>query len=266
MDRRRLRQIIGTQALSEIAPLFDGWEETMIWSALGGCMGEVWCLENEPTPRVALVSISDFVFLAGDDALPDAKELVLAFLDKMGERNVIIAPQNDAWLQLLEELIGNSAKKYERYAIKKDPDAFDQKRLYQYANAIPTEFTLRPIDAELYPIVMATEWARDFCSSFSSCEDFIANGLGVVALREGEIVGGCSAYAYYPGGIEIEVDTRHDMRRRGIALACSAQLILNCLKRGLYPSWDAANRMSVALAEKLGYEEKGAYTVYEINP
>lgn len=229
-------------------------------------MGEVWCLENEPTPRVALVSISDFVFLAGDDALPDAKELVLAFLDKMGERNVIIAPQNDAWLQLLEELIGNSAKKYERYAIKKDPDAFDQKRLYQYANAIPTEFTLRPIDAELYPIVMATEWARDFCSSFSSCEDFIANGLGVVALREGEIVGGCSAYAYYPGGIEIEVDTRHDMRRRGIALACSAQLILNCLKRGLYPSWDAANRMSVALAEKLGYEEKGAYTVYEINP
>ena len=39
---------------------------------------------------------------------------------------------------------------------------------------------------------------------------------------------------------------------RGLATACGAQLILTALDRGLYPSWDAYDRRSVALAEKLG--------------
>jgi predicted GNAT family acetyltransferase len=61
------------------------------------------------------------------------------------------------------------------------------------------------------------------------------------------------------------VETHPDHRRRGIATACSAKLILECMERGLYPSWDAANRISVHLAEKLGYREKGAYRVWYLN-
>ncbi|MBO5076263.1 MAG: GNAT family N-acetyltransferase [Clostridia bacterium] len=34
------------------------------------------------------------------------------------------------------------------------------------------------------------------------------------------------------------------------------------LKLGLYPSWDAANKMSVRLAEKLGYEFSREYVCY----
>lgn len=47
------------------------------------------------------------------------------------------------------------------------------------------------------------------------------------------------------------------------ATVCSA-LILDCLEEGLYPSWDAQNLHSVRLAEKLGYELEGEYTVYEV--
>ena len=65
------------------------------------------------------------------------------------------------------------------------------------------------------------------------------------------------------GGIEIEIDTKEECRRRGLALACGARLILECLDRGLYPSWDAANLDSVRLAEKLGYRFDRAYTAYE---
>ena len=36
------------------------------------------------------------------------------------------------------------------------------------------------------------------------------------------------------------------------------------LDHGLYPSWDAQNLWSVALAEKLGYHFEHAYTAYEI--
>ena len=41
-------------------------------------------------------------------------------------------------------------------------------------------------------------------------------------------------------------------------------MILECLSRGLYPGWDAANRASVALAESLGYHEGAPYMSYEV--
>ena len=65
-------------------------------------------------------------------------------------------------------------------------------------------------------------------------------------------------------GIEIEVDTRNDCRRRELAQVCCAALILECLQRGLYPSWDAQNPFSVALAEKLGYHFSHTYPAYEV--
>ncbi len=89
-------------------------------------------------------------------------------------------------------------------------------------------------------------------------------GLGVIIEKDGQPVSGASSYSGYNGGIEIEIDTREDYRRRGLAYICGAKLILECLKRGWYPSWDAHNRGSVALAEKLGYHFDYEYTVYEI--
>ena len=64
------------------------------------------------------------------------------------------------------------------------------------------------------------------------------------------------------GGIEIE--TREDYRRKGLAYICGAKLILECLKREWYPSWDAQNKWSVSLAEKLGYHFAYEYTAYEV--
>ena len=68
----------------------------------------------------------------------------------------------------------------------------------------------------------------------------------------------------YDGGIEIQVGTKPEFRRQGLALACSAQLILACLSRGLYPSWDAQNKASVILAERLGYHFDFEYVAYEV--
>ena len=60
------------------------------------------------------------------------------------------------------------------------------------------------------------------------------------------------------------VDSKEEYRSRGLAEICSAGLILECLKRGLYPSWDAQNKGSLALAEKLGYHYSHTYTAYEV--
>ena len=53
-------------------------------------------------------------------------------------------------------------------------------------------------------------------------------------------------------------------RRRGLARACAARLILECLDRGLYPAWDAHNKASLALALKLGYHFDKEYEAFEI--
>ena len=97
----------------------------------------------------------------------------------------------------------------------------------------------------------------------------VENGGGpfgaVIATKDGEIVAGISSYSGYHGGIEIEVVTREDYRRKGLACIGGARMLLECEKRGLYPNWDAANKMSVGLAEKLGYHFSHEYYVYKVH-
>lgn len=86
----------------------------------------------------------------------------------------------------------------------------------------------------------------------------------VASSRIRLLIAGASSYSRYDKGIEIEIDTREDHRRKGLAYVCGAKLILECLEEGLYPSWDAQNKWSVALAEKLGYHFSHEYVAYEI--
>ena len=66
------------------------------------------------------------------------------------------------------------------------------------------------------------------------------------------MVAGASSYSRYDKGIEIEIDTQEDHRRKGLTYACGAKLIWECLEEGLYPSWDAQNKWSVAIGRKAG--------------
>ena len=47
------------------AMLFDGWQETMIWSCLQGVMGKIY-VDSPEKPVSAMAVLGDFVFLAGE--------------------------------------------------------------------------------------------------------------------------------------------------------------------------------------------------------
>ena len=234
-----------------LTALFDGWEETMVWSCLQGVMGRaMW---NEGV-TAGLIASGDFCFLAGE---PDRALLARA-------AGPILAPRTPDWHPLIEAYFGPRAIPETRYAIKKEPGIFDRRRLEALAAALPAGYELRLIDEAMVPVLLAQAWSRDLCAAFDSPADCCRRGVGVAALYEGVPVAGAGSYCVYRGGIEVEIDTRPDHRRRGLATACGARLILECLDRGLYPNWDAIDLRSAALAEKLGYRRGDPYPVYWI--
>lgn len=244
-------QIKIDEPMKDVARLFQGWHETSIWSCLQGHMGYAMTDEQNP-PASAQIVLGDFCFFAGK---PNEQ-----LAEKAGAS--IIIPRTEEWFPVIEQVWGDKAYRGTRYSIKKEPDVFDREKLSQYARSLPGQYELKLIDKAIYGQIMAETWSSDLCAQFSGAEDYEKRGIGVAVLREGIPVAGASSYSIYTEGIEIEIDTREDCRRKGLATACGAKLILECLDRGLYPSWDAHDLRSVALAEKLGYHKNQAYTVY----
>ena len=251
-----IQRMINTEKGKE---LFEGWEETLIWSCLQGVMGEVYA-DDVRNPASAMAILGDFVFFAGE---PD-EEMILYKPDWCHNEFIIMVPQNDAWATLIEKHYQEKAKKVSRYAIKKEPDVFDKEKLERIVASLPEEYELRLIDREIYEICQKMEWSRFWVALYRDYEVFQKLGLGVAILKDGELVAGASSYSSYKEGIEIEIDTNEPYRRKGLATVCGARLILECLERNLYPSWDAQNLWSVALAKKLGYHYSHSYTAYEI--
>lgn len=244
--------------LEIVEPIFGGWDETIIWSCVQGIMGEVF-VDNVTQPQSSLAKLgrkSSFGFLAGK---PNQSLLDLCF----GE-DIILVPQHKGWSDLIESTYGQQAHAFKRYATKKDTK-FDPSRLESFINHLPSGFDLCVIDEEAYKSCLEEEWSQDLVANYASYRDYEKQGLGYVICYQGSIVAGASSYSTYKDGIEIEVDTHPDFRQRGLAVIVAAQLILTCLTRGIYPSWDAHTSISLKLAEKLGYEFSHEYLAYEID-
>lgn len=243
----------------KIERLFEGWQETMIWSCLQDCMGRAYADDSEH-PGAAMIVIADFCFFAG---APD-QELVRYKPMDCNSDFIIMISSGEEWEKLIERVYQGKAVKRERYAMKKEGNIFNQSELSEFVRKVQSAYELKLIDQALFEEVKETPWALDLCGNFPTWKEYEQHGLGIVALKKDVIVSGASSYTWYKEGIEIEIDTREDERRRGLALVCGAGLILECMKRNLYPSWDAQNQGSAALAEKLGYHFDHRYHAYEI--
>ena len=239
---------------SKALHLFEGWQETLIFSCLQKVMGKIFVTDAE-YPKSAMAYVGCFAFYAGE---PD-REIAI----NKPEGFVIMVPQNKAWEACIEECFPK-AKKVLRYAIKKDTQ-FDKDMLRNMIARLPDGYELREIDEKIYDMCLPDPMTMDFVSSFESKEKYLERGRGMVVLKKGQIVAGASSYTRYKEGIEIEVDTAVEERRKGLATVACAALILRCLDDGLYPSWDAQNMKSVRLAQKLGYEFDHEYTAYEVS-
>lgn len=245
--------------MNQIAPLFGGWDETLLWSCLQGYMGNAWTDEIH-NPKSAQIVTGDFCFFTG---IPNA-ELVKNIPADFKPQFMIMVPHDGLWADMIEREYPGRCEKFTRYAIRKEPGVFDTEKLRSYISNLPGEYQIKKIGEEIYREILLNSWSSDLCSQFRTYPEYEKYGLGYAVYHQDELVCGASSYTVYDKGIEIEIDTKREYRRKGLALACAARLILDCMNRGLYPSWDAANKGSVALAEKLGYHFDKEYTAYAI--
>lgn len=251
---------IAKEEMQKIEGLCVEVEETLIWSCLDGSMGQAWCDEAEEAVKIIT---ADFGFLRGNAKSAEAKALTSYLPASHHKPYIILVPQDEAWCTHIEEVYGKNAVRIIRYAFKKN-NRFDKDKLKDFTKALPADYTIEAINEKYYEMSKLEEWSRDLCDNFADWADYAARGIGFVVCYKGKPVCGASSYTVYKGGIEIEIDTQEAFRQKGLATACASKLILACLEKGLYPSWDAANLKSVGLAKKLGYELSHEYVAYAV--
>lgn len=246
----------------QIQFLFQYTDETLVLSFLQGHMGSGWCDQIE-NPTCAQIIIGDFIFFAGDYQSSVAPLLVQNLPPSRGNEWILMIPENEGWEVLIESCYPSQSHRFHRFATKKDT-IFDQERLQSFTDQLPEEYQLVRMNKPLYYKCQEIPWLKDLCSQFPTAEDYLARGIGFCVLQGDNIVGGVSSYTIYSEGLEIEIDIAKEHRRKGLATTCAARMILECLNQGKYPSWDAANEKSIALAKKLGYEFSNEYVTYAV--
>ena len=102
-------------------------------------------------------------------------------------------------------------------------------------------------------------------ANYPSYGAFKAGGSGAVIWRDGEIVASASSFLSLDGEVELDVSTAQEYRGMGLATACAAAMLRDCMVRGITVHWDAQNAASRRLAEKFGFVADREYPVYWVD-
>jgi L-amino acid N-acyltransferase YncA len=250
---------------ARVAPLFDGIEDSMVIAYLQGYMGDAY-VRTEDRPAAAVLISGEYSFWGGDSDSEDADDLLSHFFEiHDAESSVgIFANNNPGWERALMAHGENHPTRTPRFRIAQKDYDFDLDLMQEYIDSLPPGFQMARFDRRIYDAAMSADWSREFCETFDSADDYLARGFGFAALSGGELVSGTSTMTVYDGGAELQVATREDFRRKGLALPCAAAVIKECVARDMRPCWDAANEASKHMALKLGYEYAGIYTTVQM--
>lgn len=200
-----------------------------------GAFGKTECMQKDK------VSYALFTFLEGDaqSELPDRISL-------SGRHLVCLS---EAWAQHLE---GLKLRTYRRWHMA------PQKEYHlPFAAELPEGCVLQPFDEAAFE-------AKPFShgSLYADYADFSARGAGYVVRCGEKIVASASSVLSFEREAEMDISTDEAYRRKGLACACAAAMLKDCMRRGITVHWDAQNEASLNLALKLGYRVGCEYDVF----
>jgi GNAT superfamily N-acetyltransferase len=171
-------------------------------------------------------------------------------------------PSPPEWVEVAREMHGGRLIEFSRYRFS--PDHLSTEHLQMLLSNSAYENSILPITSELAEGI--ARQSADFfdISDFDSTQDFEARGIGFAALAGEEVIGTAYSSLVCSKGIEVSIYVGEKHRRQGAATALGSRLVLECVKRGLRPNWDAANPESYKLALKLGFVFLELYDAYYV--
>ena len=221
-------------------------------------MGQAF-VDDLEQPTAYRITIGPFWYFAGDADSPGGR----ALLAEWPAYNLLM-PSPPAWATAARATLGERLVSFPRYSFS--ADGLNEGHLAAVIDGSPQRD--RVIAADAAWLARASEGVETFIdlADFDSPDDFAARGLGYVALDGERVMGAAYSSLVCSRGIEVSLYVDEPYRRQGVATALAARLLLECLRQGRRPNWDAANPESCALAEKLGYAASGSYDSYFYRP
>lgn len=212
--------------------------------------------DNQYKPHVALLIHNPIAsFFGGNPKLPISRKLVQELTPPC-----MIYFEPETWRDLLFQEYGERLVKRQRFDFS--CKSLDINRIHAFKERVPEGITIKRLNLELTRRLNNELMTDHHLLCYDSPKDFIRRGIGFCALSGERIVSCASSFTVCSEGIEIEINTHPDFRRKGIATVLAATLIEHCLECGIKPHWDAANPISFDLAEKLGYTLNEPYDCY----
>lgn len=208
-------------------------------------------------PSVFQISMVVFHYLAGNPQHPFARDAVMQF----PPYHLLMAAA-PGFLRLFREVFGPRLVPLTRYRFSAENLSINF--LKGLLDRSPVKGYIEPFDRPLVERLYADAESYIDISPYDSPEDFLQRGMGYACYEGREIIGAAYASLVNCSSIEISLYVEPYYRRRGVATALSAALILWALENRLTPHWDAANPESRALAEKLGFVPRGVYQAYYV--
>jgi GNAT superfamily N-acetyltransferase len=239
--------------LAEATPasLFAGRAElrAVVEAVLEGRLGRATV-----SAGAARLSIGCYEMFAGDPSGPAARGLVAG----SARPRELVYGNDAAWRRLILDVHGDEV--FDRPMREYDPGGIDRTALVALEAGVPSGFSLEPLDAGLLGQLDAALEPHAL-QVFPGPSDFLKDGLGFGAVRDGRLASAATSYTRSSRSAEVAIATRPEFRGLGLAAATAARLIRECLDRGLAPGWSASNPVSQRLALRLGYRPAGVCEV-----
>lgn len=249
--------------ITKIKGYYQNVKDSCIFSVLEGVMGRAFAASRENGTMTVLL-LGNFAYLSGDRNVfsqEAANQLIQDIYQIKDSSCTYLVPQNDQWKEYF--LHQDQFQAMERYSLNQmNPSDFDVSGLRQLAGQLPREYRFAKMDDAIARQAMSKAWSKDFVGNFLSVKDFLEKGIGIAVMKGEELVSAASSYAVYSKGIEVDIATKQDYRRLGLASMCSAAFMLSCIQNNKIVHWDAANKTSLAIAKKLGFTFYGEYNAY----
>ncbi len=253
--------------------LFVGYpfDWPVVAAALEGRQAGDLHLDSERDPAIGvLVTVGGDIFLAGDHANPRGHAFLQELFSKDSPyqgRTMVFVPPSMPWTLRLEALFNGRTVRIAR-RMHVWPGARADDASTNGANPVlPSGMTLHRMDRN-WGELCQDHLHDDMFAQWRELDRFLDEGFGFCVAEDDLPVGACLTYSVGDGVAEADVFTAEDYRRQGIAKACAAAFVAQCLREDLTPSWSSheSNEASHRVAERVGFVRGSPYWWLALRP